>query len=399
MVAYFFLNSMDGRDRMLKELFIKDYKNTQDQKVRNGYIMLAGVFGIVTNLLLGILKILIGMVSHSISIMADAVNNLSDCASIGLTIAGSKLSSKVPDSDHPYGHARYEYIFGFAIGEFMLIMGFLLAKESFSKIFHPQELDVSIVTFIILAFAIVVKLVQSLLYGKYGKAIGSGSLKANAEDARNDIVSTAGILVALVAMKIFNINIDGFVGLVVSVFVIISSIGTIKEQIEPIIGIKPTKERVKLITDKLMSYPVVLGIHDLVLHNYGVHNDYVTVHVEIDSNMDVLEAHDLIDNIESDFKGTLCTELTIHMDPVVVGNPKFDEIKARVGEALHQFDPELQFHDMRFVEGPTHTNVVFDCVVSPDRKYEGSEIAEYLTAHVSWPTKLNYVVEIDIAYC
>ncbi|MCQ2412639.1 MAG: cation diffusion facilitator family transporter [Sphaerochaetaceae bacterium] len=384
---------------MLKELFIKDYKNTQDTKVRNAYIMLAGIFGIITNLLLGILKIFIGMVSHSISIMADAVNNLSDCASIGLTIAGSKLAAKVPDSDHPYGHARYEYIFGFAIGELMLIMGILFAKESITKIIHPQELDVSLVTFLILGFAIVVKLLQSVLYGKYGKAINSGSLKANAEDARNDIVSTSGILVALIVMKFVNINIDGFVGLVVSIFVIISSIGTIKDQIEPIIGIKPTKERVQLITEKLLSYPVVLGIHDLVLHNYGVHNDYVTVHVEIDSTMDVLEAHDLIDNIENDFKGVYCTELTIHMDPIVIGNPKFDEIKARVAEALKSLDPELQFHDMRFVEGPTHTNVVFDCVVSPDQRYEGSEIAKYLSEHVQWETALNYVVEIDIAYC
>lgn len=384
---------------MLKEMFIKDYKNTSDSEVRDRYVMVAGVFGLVTNLLLGVMKVIIGMLSCSISIMADAVNNLSDCASISLTMAGSKLAKKLPDRDHPYGHARYEYIFGFAVGELMLVMGLVFAKESIGKIISPQELDLSIATFVVLGLAILVKLMQRILYRKYGKAIDSSALKANSDDARNDMVSTGGILVALVVMKITNINIDGLIGLAVSVFVVISSIGTIKDQLEPIIGIKPTRERVKLITDKLMSYPVVLGIHDLVLHNYGVHNDYVTVHVEFDSRIPVMEAHDLIDNIENDFKGKLCTELTIHMDPVVVGNPKFDTIKADLVKALKDFDSELSIHDVRFVEGPTHTNVVFDCVVSPDKRYSEKQIVDYLSEHVKADTKLNFVVEIDIPYC
>lgn len=384
---------------MLKEIFIKDYKNTNDSQVRDRYITVAGIFGLVTNFLLGTMKIIIGMLSGSISIMADAVNNLSDCASIGLTIAGSKLAKRLPDSDHPYGHARYEFIFGFAVGELMLIMGLMFAKESISKIINPQDLDLSLITFIILGLAILVKLMQMILYRKYGKAVDSNALKANSEDARNDIVSTSGILVALIIMKVLNINLDGFIGLAVSIFVVISSIGTIKDQIEPIIGIKPTAERVRLITEKLKSYPVVLGIHDLVLHNYGVHNDYVTVHVEVDASRSALEVHDLIDNIENDFRGTLCTELTIHMDPVVVGNPKFDEIKKQVGKALKELDPELEFHDMRFVDGPTHTNVVFDCVVSPEKHYSKKMISDYLAEHVKSDSKLNFVVEIDIPYC
>ena len=371
----------------------------KDPKLRTRYATRVGVFGIVSNLLLGVMKIVIGMMTGSIGIMADAVNNISDCASSGLTIVGFTLAEKKPDREHPYGHARYEYLFGFAIGIVMLLTGAMFAKESIQKIITPQDLSITLPTFLTLALAILVKLMQMLLYLKVGRTIGSPALKASAADSRNDMITTGGILVAMVVMRITGINIDGLVGLAVSVFVIISSIQTIKDQIAPLIGIKPTRERVKMISDKILSYPGVLGIHDLVLHNYGVHNDFVTVHVEVDSARSIVDIHDIVDKIEMDFKEELGISITIHMDPVEVGNQKLDDIKALIGEALNRLDPELTFHDVRMVDGKDQTKVIFDCVVPPDKQYDSETLVSYLKQEVRYSCNLDYVVEIDIPFC
>lgn len=371
----------------------------KDPKQRTRYATRVGVFGIVSNLLLGVMKIVIGLMTGSIGIIADAANNISDCASSGLTIVGFTLAEKKPDREHPYGHARYEYLFGFTIGIVMLLTGAMFAKESIGKIITPQELSITVPTYLTLALAILVKLMQMLLYLKVGRTIGSPALKASAADSRNDMITTGGILVAMVVMAITGINIDGLVGLAVSIFVIISSIQTIKDQIAPLIGIKPTRERVKMISDKILSYPGVLGIHDLVLHNYGVHNDFVTVHVEVDSARSIVDIHDIVDKIEMDFKEELGISITIHMDPVEVGNQKLDDIKALIGEALTKLDPELTFHDVRMVDGKDLTKVIFDCVVPPDKHYNSDTLVSYLKQEVRYSCNLDYVVEIDIPFC
>ena len=384
---------------MLKQLFIKDYKNTGDSVVRERYANVAGAFGIVTNLVIGVAKMLVGTASHSVSIIADATNSLSDCATSILTIVGFKMASKKPDYEHPYGHARYEYVAGFVIALFMLAMGVVFAKESVCKILWPEELSISVVTYILLAAAVVVKVLQMALYTNFAAAIASNTLKANAEDTRNDIISSVAILVAMVVMGVFKINVDGYLGLGVSIFVIISSLQTLKEELEPIIGIKPTPQRVKEITDALMSYDVVRGIHDLAIHNYGVHNDFVTVHVEVDASMSMLEAHDKIDNIERDFRNKLGIALTIHMDPVIVGDPKLDALIAQIGEELQKLDPTLHFHDIRMVDGPSHTNVVMDCEVPQEKNYTSEFLASYLQANIKWDTQLYFIVEIDRPLC
>ena len=364
---------------MLKKLFIKDYTNITDPTVRNRYGKVAGIFGIATNLVLGIVKLIIGIISNSVSIMADAVNNIADMASATLTIIGFKLSNKKPDKEHPYGYARYEYIAGLVIGILMLIMGLTFAKESIIKIFNPEELVINTITYIILGTAILGKIVQMLVYLDFAKSIDSNTLKANAIDARNDIISSTAIFISMIIMNIFNINIDGLLGLCVSGFVIFSSINTIKEVLEPIIGIIPTEERTKQITDKLLSYDCVLGIHDLVLHNYGVNNDFVTVHVEVDSDMEILKAHDLMDNIEKDFKDQLGIDLTIHMDPIEVNNEYVNKLNKLVTESLETFDPNLKIHDFRIVQGITHTNILFDCVVPYEKNYALEDIKTHLT--------------------
>ena len=385
---------------MLKRLFIKNYKNTSDPNVRNDYGKVAGIFGIFSNLVLGIIKLIIGILSNSVSIMADAVNNIADMASSTLTIIGFKLTNKKPDKEHPYGYARYEYISGFVIAILMLTMGLTFAKESVKKIFNPEELTINAVTYIILVIAIIGKGLQMLVYLDFSKAINSNTLKTNAIDTRNDIISTTAILISMIIMGIFNINIDGLLGLLVSGFIIYSSIGMIKEVLEPIIGIIPTEEQVKNIEKKLLSYDCVEGIHDLVIHNYGVHHDFITVHVEINSDMDMLSAHDLMDNIENDFKKELGTDLTIHMDPIVVGNEKVDKLHTKVINAIKNLDNDLSIHDFRIVEGITHTNLLFDCVVPYEKDYTIHDITLHLNKSIIPEEGVYYyVIEIDRPYC
>ena len=385
---------------MLKRLFIKNYKDTESTEVRNKYGKVAGVFGIISNLFLGIIKLVIGFISNSVSIMADAVNNLSDTLSSLLTIIGFKLASKEPTQEHPYGYARYEYVSGFAIAILMLVMGLTFAKESIVKIIHPEELIINNTTFIILVIAIVGKACQMFVYLDFAKTINSNTLKASAVDTRNDIISTIAILVSMLIMNVFSINIDGYIGLAVSLFVIYSSVQMIKEVLEPIIGIVPTRERVDEIRNKILSYDYVQGIHDLVMHNYGVHNDFVTVHVEIDSEMDMLEAHDLIDNIEREFKEHLGIDLTIHMDPIVIGNERVDNLKQLIIDTIKALDDCLDIHDFRIVEGKTHTNILFDCVVPYEKNYTREEVVKYLVNNIKpEKEKYYYVIEIDRPYC
>ncbi len=383
---------------MLKQLLIKDWKNTENPEVRNRYGHVAGGFGIFTNFLLGAVKLFVGLISNSVSIMADAVNNIFDMITSILTIVGFKLSSRKPDREHPYGHARYEYVSGFVIAVFMFEMGILFAKESITKIINPEELVLNFTTYLILGCAIVGKLIQMFVYKDFSKAIGSKTLEANATDTRNDIISSSAILVSMIVMGVFKINLDGYIGLAVSVFVIISSIDTMKEELEPIIGIVPTQEQVKVITEKLMSYEICKGIHDLVIHNYGVHNDFITVHVEVDSKLDINYVHDKVDNIEADFKKEGMA-LTIHMDPIELGNPILDDYKEQVRKLLQEKDPEIKFHDFRMVRGDSHTNLIFDCVIPHEKSYTQDELGNYLKKNINTDENLFFVIEIDRDFC
>lgn len=385
---------------MIKKLFIKNYKNTEDIDIRNNYGKVAGIFGIISNLFLGLIKLIIGFISGSVSIMADAFNNLSDTLSSILTLVGFKLSSKKPDKEHPYGHARYEYVLSFVIALLMFEMGILLAKESIIKIIHPEVLTINLVTYITLIIAILVKTYQMYVYIDFSKSINSEALKTSAIDTRNDIIATTSILISMIIMSIFNINIDGYIGLLVSLLIIYTSTSSLKEVLQPLIGIIPTEEQVKKIEDKLLSYEYVLGIHDMVIHNYGVHNDFVTVHVEIDSDLDMLTAHDLMDNIERDFKENLGLSLTIHMDPVVINNPRVDTLKRKVKEALKKLDKDLTIHDFRIVEGKKYTNILFDCLVPYDKNYDVEELKQYLRNEIkNNKIKYYFVIEIDRPYC
>ncbi len=384
---------------MLKKIFIKNYKNTNDNKVRNSYGKVAGIFGIITNTILAVIKLIIGIISNSISIMVDAVNSLFDMASSILTIVGFKLSSKKPDKNHPYGYARYEYVFGFIIALLMFALGVVFAKESIDKIIFPQKLIINKFIYIILIISIIIKVLQMIVYLDFSKSIHSTTLKTTAIDTRNDIMTTSAILISLIIMQIFDINIDGILGLIVSLFVIYSSYKMIRELLEPIIGIKPDKEKVDKIKNKILSYDYVLGIHDLVIHNYGVNNEFVTVHVEVDSSLSMIEAHDLLDEIENYFKEKNIY-ITIHLDPVIVGDKKVDKIKNEITNTLKQFDEELSIHDFRMIEGNMQTKILFDCVIPYEKEYNEKDLVKYLKSNIKEEnTKYLYLIEIDRPFC
>ena len=384
---------------MLKKIFIKNYKNTNDNKVRNSYGKVAGIFGIITNTILAVIKLIIGIISNSISIMVDAVNSLFDMASSILTIVGFKLSSKKPDKNHPYGYARYEYVFGFIIALLMFALGVVFAKESIDKIIFPQKLIINKFIYIILIISIIIKALQMIVYLDFSKSIHSTTLKTTAIDTRNDIMTTSAILISLIIMQIFDINIDGILGLIVSLFVIYSSYKMIRELLEPIIGIKPDKEKVDKIKNKILSYDYVLGIHDLVIHNYGVNNEFVTVHVEVDSSLSMIEAHDLLDEIENYFKEKNIY-ITIHLDPFIVGDKKVDKIKNEITNTLKQFDEELSIHDFRMIEGNMQTKILFDCVIPYEKEYNEKDLVKYLKSNIKEEnTKYLYLIEIDRPFC
>lgn len=274
-----------------------------------------GIVGIILNLILGIIKIILGICVNSISILADAFNNLTDMTSSILTIVGFKLSNKKPTQTHPYGYARYEYISGLLISVFMVIMSSIFVIESLIKVINPEKILINKMIYIILFITLLIKIIQMLYYLKMTKKISSISLKATTIETRNDIITNISILISMYIMNIYNINIDGFIGLIVSLILVLSSIKMFKETVYPLIGIVPNEEKVKNIENILLSYKQVQGIHDLMIHNYGVGIDYITVHIEIESNLSIIEMQKLTNKIEKDFKNN-DLNINIHVDPI-----------------------------------------------------------------------------------
>lgn len=381
---------------MLKKIFIKDYKNVDDPDVRKRYGTVSGVFGIITNIILFLIKFIIGIIANSVTIIADAFNNLSDSGSCIVTILGFKLANKPADKEHPYGHARYEYIAGIIISLLILSMGVIFAKTSIEKIFFPEAINLSIATYIVLIVAVIGKLIQMIVYLDFSKTINSSTIKANAIDARNDILTTSAVLIAMIVMGISNINIDAYMGLIVSIFIIISAISSLKDTINPLLGIIPSKEKVEEIKNKILSHKEIRGIHDLKIHSYGIQNDFVTVHAEVPDKMGILEAHELADIIEREFREDLKIDLTIHIDPLDLDDERTREVRRKVKSTLKEYDEELKIHDFRLVTAETYTNVIFDILVPFEKNYTEEEIFKVLTeAFKEEKTKYYFVIDID----
>ena len=354
---------------LLPKIFIKNYDKYNEPKVRTAYGKMCGVVGIITNFLLCTIKIITGIIIGSISIIADGINNLADAGSSVITLIGFKLAAVPSDKDHPFGHERIEYITGLIISIIILIVGLLLSKSSIERLIEFEktetELKVAIISSIILVVAIILKCFQSAFYKKYGRLINSSALIATSVDSLNDCISTAAVLISVVVTIFYPkaFFLDGIMGLVVSIFIIISGIKLIKDTISPLIGEAPTKEFTHMVINKVLSYEGILGVHDLVIHSYGPEKVFITIHAEVDSHVSINISHDIIDNIERDFLKDLHLNLVIHMDPVDIHDEDVIRIKAEVKKIVENIDKNLVFHDFRIVKGVTHTNVLFDLVI------------------------------------
>lgn len=388
--------------KFIRKLFIKDYQDTQNPKVRFRYGLVAGIFGIISNALLCVFKLIVGVVGNSITIIADAINNLSDAGSSVVTLVGFKLSATPPDNDHPFGHARYEYITSLLVSVTVLFIGILLLKSSIEKCITPEEVSVSVYTYIVLCVAIAMKLVQMLIYLDFSKAINSGALKASAADSRNDVLATVAVLISTIVIDVAGdkispkVSVDGIMGIAVSAFIIVSSILLIKEAMSPILGEKPPKELVDKITAKILSYDGVIGVHDLVVHSYGENHCFVVAHVEVPADVDITKSHDVIDNIEHDFWNEMHVRITIHMDPVDTKNKQLAVLKLRAQNAIANLDENLSLHDFRLVSGQTHTNMLFDVVIPYGSKITLDDVKDALKKEFgNDPVKYFFVIDMD----
>lgn len=370
-----------------------------NQDLRTKYGMTAGIVGIISNALLFAGKIAIGLIGNSITIIADAVNNLSDAASSCLTVFGFKLSSRPADKEHPFGHERFEQVSALIISILILIIGVMLGKSSIEKIITPSEITISVYTYVVLLISVILKVGQMIMYGYFAKKADSESLKASGADARNDALATSAVIIATIVMHTTGVNIDGYMGVCVSLFIIVSGAMLLKETVSPLLGERPDPAFVADVRKSITSYEGVLGVHDLVVHNYGSNRScFITAHIEVDANGDMLKSHDLIDNIERDF-GTRGLHLSAHMDPIVTGDETVDKNKARCDAVLKSIDPRLTLHDFRMVIGDTHTNVLFDALVPYDVNVEKDRILLALQAeYASEPTKYFFIVEYDRDY-
>ena len=378
--------------------FIKNYQDTKDANVRTNIGKLSGIVGIFSNLFLFVIKFVIGTIVHSVSIQADGVNNLTDAGSNIISILSFHLANKPADKDHPFGHERTETIASLFVGILILVLGFETAKESISKVIHPGSIDFRIASVIILLISIIVKFWMYAYNKKLSKTYDSSLLEATALDSISDVCGTTAVLVSTLLSPVLHFNLDGYMGIVVSGIILYGAYGLLRDMINSLIGEAPDPELVHNIVDRIMAHPAILGVHDMMLHNYGPNKIFASAHVEVDSSKDIFETHDHIDNIEREVKENMNIDLVLHMDPVKVNDPETELYRAKVVEAIHQIDPKWGFHDFRIVSGPTHVNLVFDLVIPFEEKYTQEEIEDMLLKLIQSDKKIYLVLTIDHPY-
>ena len=348
---------------LLVKTFVKDYQNTEEAKVRTAYGVLASLVGIVCNLLLFVGKLAVGLVLHSVSVMADAFNNLSDAASSVIGFIGVKMAEKPADEEHPFGHGRIEYIAALIVSFLVIEVGFTFFKNAIAKIRTPEELSFNRISMGILLASVAVKLWLSFFNKKLGKRVNSTVMQATATDALGDVVTTLATMGSILFFYFTKINIDGYVGLVVSLLVMWAGVGIAKDTLEPLIGQSVDPKLYREISEFVESYDGILGSHDLIVHNYGPTKSLASIHAEVPNNVDIETSHEIIDRIERDAAKKLGIFLVIHMDPVETADAQVAEVKAEVQEVLHQMDERLSLHDFRMVDGEKWINLIFDVVV------------------------------------
>lgn len=378
--------------KFLIKLFIKDKGNTKNQEVRGKYAMLSSITGIVVNILLSVFKLIIGIFANSISIISDALNNVSDAGSSIVTMVGFKLSQKKVDADHPWGHGRMEYITGFFVDILILLVGFELLKSSVDKIIHPELPNINNITIILLVVAILAKLWLFVFYRKIAKTIDSAAIKGTAYDSISDSISTLAVLVSAFVAKFARISIDGYVSLLVSMFILFTGYKAIKEIIDLLLGQKPDPEFVKQIEEFAMKYETIEGIHDIMVHDYGPGRKIVSFHAEVPANSDICRAHDIIDQMEQDIFESFGCITTVHMDPIVVDDEEINQMRSFVEDVVKEINEEFSIHDFRMTDGGERVNLIFDLVITSDKNINVEEIISKVQEEIHKKNKKYYAV-------
>ena len=384
---------------ILARMLIKGYKNTSDTRVRHAYGVLCGAVGVFLNIVLFGIKLAAGMIAGSVAITADAFNNLSDAGSSIVTMVGFKMAGQKPDPEHPFGHGRIEYVTGLVVSMIIILMGVELLKSSVEKIRHPSLPVLTPVVAVILICSIIVKLYMYMYNSKTGDMIASSAMKATALDSFTDSIATLAVLACSLVSHYTGYCVDGWCGLAVSGFVLYAGISAAKDTIDPLLGSKPSSEYVEAIEKFVTSYDDIIGIHDLVVHDYGPGRIMISLHAEVPANRNILDVHDTIDNVERRINDTLGCQCVIHMDPVVVNDPATDRMKRLCQLIAKSVDEKFTIHDFRMVKGPSHTNLIFDVVAPFDCKLSEEEIRNTICAKVeSLPGNHYAVIEIDRPY-
>ena len=384
---------------LLEKILITRHDNLTAPEIRQRYGMLCGGAGIFFNLLLFCQKFIAGLISNSIAITADAFNNLSDAGSSIITLIGFKLAGQKADPDHPFGHGRIEYISGFLVSIFILFMGYELIKTSVLKIFHPEPLDFSVLVVVILVLSVLVKGYMALYNRKIGKQLDSAAMLATATDSLSDMVSTSVVLLATLISYFTPLSIDSYCGVLVGLLILYAGYNAAKDTLNPLMGTAPDKEFVQMVEDIVMSYQPVLGIHDLIVHNYGPGRLLISLHAEVPADGDLLAMHDTIDLIEHRLHRELNCSATIHMDPVCIHDELTQSLKQVVCSILKELDPVITMHDFRMVAGPTHTNLIFDIVVPFGFRYTDEELVHIISEKVHTYNETYFtVIEVDKNY-
>ena len=381
---------------LLAKIFIKDRENTADQKVRAAYGYLCGAVGIALNILLFAGKLTAGTISGSVAVTADAFNNLSDAGSSVISLIGFRLASQKPDPHHPFGHGRFEYIASLIISIIIILMGFELGKSSFEKILSPEEVEYSALTFAVLGVSVAVKLYMFLYNSSVGKKIDSSTMRATAMDSVSDAVSTGAVLLSAVIAMLTKVALDGWMGLVVAVFIMITGFKTAKETVDSLLGAPPCPELVRQIESMVLAHDDIIGVHDMIVHNYGPGRTFVSLHAEVPADGDIVAIHDTIDNAEHEIAKKLGCLVTIHMDPIDVRDEHTAQLRQKVGEIIKEVNPEVTFHDFRVVSGPTHTNLIFDIVSPMDCKLSDKELAYHIAEKIhEYDESYFAVIDVD----
>ena len=385
---------------LLVKLFYGEMNMSDEKAVRRAYGTACSGAGIGFNVLLFAGKLIAGMLSGSVAIVSDAFNNLSDAGSSIISLVGFKLSNKKSDPQHPFGHGRLEYISGLCVSFLIILMGVELGKASIEKIIEPAQVKFSLLTAAILAASIIVKLYMALYNSRIGKRLNAVTMKAMAKDSLSDAVATSVVLMSMIVAKLADIAIDGYCGVVVAAFILFTGITAARDTISPLLGQKPDSEFIEEVMRIVNAHKEIIGTHDLVVHDYGPGRLMITLHAEVDASMDILVAHDAVDNIENELREKLGCSAVVHMDPIVTDDVETNATREEIKRVVSNIDSRMTIHDFRMVPGPTHTNVIFDVAVPFDIDMDDDELRKILGARIrDVDSKLNAVIEIDKCYC